>query len=631
MVNDSIEVKLAHALDLLRAGHSAEAKELLEHAAHHAPTRADAWHLLGIARYWQHDAAGAVSAFQQAIGLGVEDAGTYNNLGSALSDIGRSTDAIEAFRQAIACSPNSPEPYQNLAETLRDLGRQPEAVDICRRVTELRPDDAEAWSKLGGALFECRRYDQALEAYDRTLALDPDFPFAAGMALHCRMLLHDWEHFESRVAELLQGVDAGKPVASPFILFSIPSSPSHQKQCAQTYTHQKYPETSLVPLQSVAKPDSGRIRIGYFSADFYDHPVGRLTAELFERHDRDNFEIIAFSYGTGPKDAVRQRLEAGFDRFLDVSGDNDDQIASLARELPIDIAIDLTGFTGSMRTGILARRPAPVQASYLGYLGTMGAPYVDYLIGDSVVIPTTLRQHYTEKIVSLPGSFMINGSHRPPASSCPTRRDASLPEGTFVFCCFNNSYKITPPVFEAWMAVLRQCPDSMLWLVGGGADVDERLRKTASLHGIAEERLVFAPRMNLASYLANYQLADLFLDTFFYSAGTTGSDALWSGLPVLSCPGQTFTSRVAASLLHAVGLPELIAETPSAYIDRAIRLANDPELLRHVRSRLSANLASSPLFDVSHTVRHLESAFRRMHERHVRGLTPDHIVIQDGD
>lgn len=615
-----------HALQLLQQGSHAESRALLERIVAADPSRADAQHLLGIARYWQGDAMGAVDAFQSAIRLGVDDAATYNNLGNALGDLGHHTQAIAAYQAAIARAPDLPETYMNLGDTLREIGYPEQAIGAYQHATELLPADAEAWNKLGAALFESRRYADAMAAYDRTLECDPDFPFVAGMALHCRMLLHDWQDFTERVGSLLQAVDAGKPAASPFILFSIASSPAQQRRCAEIYAATKYPPLESGTARGQDRPRE-KVRIAYFSSDFYDHPVARLTAELFERHDRGRFEVIGISCAATPLDAMRHRLESAFCRFFDVRGQTDDDVAALARSLEIDIAVDLTGFTGKVRSGIFARRVAPLQVSYLGYLGSMGAPYIDYLIADSIVVPPEAQADYSEKVVYLPGCFQVNGSHRQLTGRSISRADAGLPPAGFVFCCFNNSYKITPPVFDAWMEILRQTESSVLWLVESDEAAARRLREAARVRGIAADRIVIAPRMDLATYLASYRLADLFLDTFYYSAGTTGSDALWAGLPLLTCPVGTLTGRVAASLLHAVGLPELVAGSPAEYVSIARDLAANPSRMTALRSRLAQNLPGSALFDTPRFVGHLEDAYLQMLERFDNGLAPEHFAV----
>lgn len=614
------------ALKLLQQGSHAESRALLEGIVAADASRADAQHLLGIARYWQGDPLGAVDAFQSAIQLGVDAAATYNNLGNALGDLGHHTEAIAAYQAAIARAPDFPEPYMNLGETLREIGHPEQAIAAYQHATQLLPADAEVWSKLGAALFESRRYADAMAAYDHALELDPDFPFAAGMALHCRMLLHDWQDFTDRAESLLQSVDAGKPATSPFILFSIPSSPAQQRRCAEIYAATKYPPQESGTATGQGRPRE-KLRIAYFSSDFYDHPVARLTAELFERHDRGRFEVIGFSCAATPLDAMRRRLESAFCCFFDVRGQTDGDVAALARSLEIDIAVDLTGFTGKVRSGIFARRVAPLQVSYLGYLGSMGTPYIDYLIADSIVVPPSARTDFSEKIVYLPGCFQVNGSHRHSAECGITRADAGLPAAGFVFCCFNNSYKITPPVFDAWMEILRRTESSVLWLVESDKAAAQRLREAARVRGVAEDRIVIAPRMDLATYLARYRLADLFLDSFYYSAGTTGSDALWAGLPVLTCPVETFTGRVAASLLHAVGLPELVARSPAEYVSIAVGLALDPVRMNALRSRLAQNLPGSALFDTPRFVGHLEQAYLQMLERFDNGLAPEHFAV----
>jgi predicted O-linked N-acetylglucosamine transferase (SPINDLY family) len=324
---------------------------------------------------------------------------------------------------------------------------------------------------------------------------------------------------------------------------------------------------------------------------------------------------------------MRQRLRGAFDQFIDVQGQSDKDVALLARRLGIDIAVDLNGFTTHSRTNIFALRAAPIQVNYLGYIGTMGADYIDYLIADAIVIPADHRQDYAEKVVYLPDCFQPNDTKRPISDRLFTRAELGLPADAFVFCCFNNTYKITPEVFDGWMAILDRVPGSVLWLLETSALAMANLRREAAQRGIAEERLVFAKRTSLPEYLARLRVADLFLDTLPYNAGTTASDALWAGLPVLTQLGETFVGRMAASLLQAIGLPELITTTGQAYRDLAVELATHPEKLQEIRRKLAANRLATPLFDTGRYVRHLEAAYEAMYTRHQTGLPPDHIHV----
>jgi predicted O-linked N-acetylglucosamine transferase (SPINDLY family) len=383
------------------------------------------------------------------------------------------------------------------------------------------------------------------------------------------------------------------------------------------------PDSSLPPIPRGPRKD--RIRIGYFSPDFREHPVAFLTAELFESHDRSAFDVTAFSLGPNVDDPMSRRLKAAFERFVDVRGRSCRDVALLARELELDIAVDLCGFTEGCRPAIFAMRAAPLQVSYIGYLGTMAAPYVDYLIADSVLIPPDCRQFYSERLIYLP-SYQANDSQR---RSGVCNRDAhGLPPSAFVFCCFNNPYKITPATFSGWMRILARVPDSVLFLYAANAAVVTNLRREAATRGVDPQRLIFGNSLPRPEYLARYGVADLFLDTLPYNAGTTASDALWAGLPVLTCAGETFAGRMAASLLTSAGIPELIASTQEQYEALAVELARDRNRLAEIKERVTAGKLRAPLFDIRQFTRNLESAYREIHERYRAGLPPGDVEVR---
>jgi len=374
-------------------------------------------------------------------------------------------------------------------------------------------------------------------------------------------------------------------------------------------------------------PKREKIRIGYFSMDFKNHAVAMLTAGLFETHNRARFEVIAFSFGPDTKDEMRVRLEKAFDQFIDVQDKSDKEIAELARQMGIDIAIDLAGFTADSRTGIFAYRAAPVQVNYLGYPGTMGADYMDYLIADETLIPEESRQYYAEKIIYLP-CFQANDSKRMIADRVFTREELGLPHHSFVFCCFNNNYKFTPDTFVSWMRILKQTSDSVLFLYAENELVVTNLRREASQQGVDSHRLVFGKKLPAPDYLARYRAADLFLDTLPFNAGTTASDALWAGLPVLTCMGEAFASRMAASLLNAIDMPELITHTQQDYEALAIELATNPDRLKAIRQKLERQRLTTPLFDTELFTRHIEEAYTKMFERYQADLAPAHIYVR---
>ena len=441
------------------------------------------------------------------------------------------------------------------------------------------------------------------------------------------MNLCDWPKLNTLISQLIETINKQDSRLSPFIILGLIDNPALQKQVAEKFVNDKYPAITT-QLTVAPYPTHKKIRIGYFSADFRMHAVSLLTAELFELHNRDQFEVIAFSFGVNTNDQLRKRLEVGFDQFIDVKDQSETQIAALAKAMEIDIAVDLGGFTKHSRTNIFAMRAAPIQVSYIGYLGTMGADYFDYLVADACLISQDKQQYYSEKIVYLP-SYQVNDSHREIADKVFTRKEVGLPDKAFVFCCFNNTYKITPATFDSWMRILRAVDNSVLWLLDPNQTVTKNLKKEATARGVDAKRLIFAKPLPSPEYLARYRVADLFLDTLPYNAGTTASDALRVGLPVLTQMGESFASRMAASLLNAVGLPELITISSDEYEALAIELASKPQKLERVYNKLLANLPSSLLFNTKLFTSYIEQAYKEMYQRHHDGLAPDHIHLKN--
>jgi len=399
-----------------------------------------------------------------------------------------------------------------------------------------------------------------------------------------------------------------------------------QMQCAQIFSRDRYP-VSAQPVWRSERYNHAKIRVAYLSADFRHHPMAYQMAGLFESHDRSRFETTAISFGADPNDDFRKRLGASFDFFFDVQAKSDRDVALLLRELEIDLAIDLMGYTNSSRAGILSFRPAPIQVNFVGFAGTLGADHLDYIIADRYIIPKHKRLFYTEQVVYLPDTYWPTDSGRLIDERTPARGEVGLPETGFVFCCFNQNWKIAPPVFDVWMRLLQRVNGSVLWLVEDNAAAARNLRQEAERRSIAPDRLVFAPRVKLDEYLVRLRLADLFLDTLPFNAHTTASDALWAGLPILTCAGSSFAARVAGSLLNAIGLPELVTDSLEDYEALALKLARDRNRLAQIRARLARNRQIFPLFDTSLFCRHLESAYRIMWERHQRGESPASFAV----
>ena len=566
----------------------------------------------------------ALASYDRAIALKPDFADVLYNRGNALHDLKQPLAALESYDRAITLKPDYAEAYNNRGNALQELQQPRAAIESYDRAIALRPDYAEAYTNRGNTLQELKQHRSAVESYSRAIALNPDYEFLSGTLLHARMHICDWSNAESQAAALFERIERGEKASLPFPVLALTADGVLQRKAARTWVDTKHP--ALFQLPPIGKRARHRkIRIGYYSADYHNHATAYLMAELFEKHDKDRFECLAFSFGADDRQEMRKRISAAFDAFHDVRDRPDRDIALLSRKLEIDIAVDLKGFAGDGQRDVFAHRPAPIQVSYLGYPGTMAAEYIDYLIADGTVIPVESRHCYSEKIAYLPNSYQVNDSTKHISERNFTRQELGLPPTGFVFCCFNNNYKITPVTFEGWMRILRQVDGSVLWLLGDNPTAADNLRKEAIDRGIDGNRLVFAERMSLAEHLARHRQADLFVDTLPYNAHTTASDALWAGLPVLTCTAEAFASRVAASLLKAVGLPELITTSQQEYEALAIGLAADPARLASIRQRLARNRLTAPLFDTGLFARHIEDAYSRMYERYQAGLLPDHI------
>ena len=573
------QANFGEAVALHQRGLLSDAQILYTEILKTQPTNADALHFLGLIALQTQNPQKAVELIDKAIAIAPDSAAAYANRGLALHDLKQLDAAVASYDKAIA----------------------------------INPEYAEAYYNRGMVLSTLKQHQAALGSYCKAIAIKPDLEFLLGARYRTKMEICDWSDAEVQIAELIQKMQGGEKASQPLSVLAWSSSLPLQRKAAETWVKAKCPanfDLGNIPRQ----PRGEKIRLGYFSMDFCNHPVSFLTAELFELHDREHFEVYAFSFGPDTKDEMRLRLEAAFDQFIDVKDKSDREIASLARQMHIDIAIDLAGFTGDARTNIFAMRAAPVQVNYLGYPGTMGASYIDYLIADRQLIPEESRTHYAEKIVYLP-CFQANDRKRKIADKVFGREELGLPETGFVFCCFNNTYKITPSTFDGWMRILKQVEGSVLWLLTDNPTAADNLCKQAIQRAVDPQRLVFAQKVPLlADHLARHLAADLFIDTFPYNAHTTASDALWAGLPVLTRTGETLASRVAASLLTAIDLPELITSTQEDYEALAVELATHPDQMKTIRKKLVHNRLSTPLFDTETFTQNIEQAYARMVE-----------------
>jgi predicted O-linked N-acetylglucosamine transferase (SPINDLY family) len=621
-----------------------------------APASATSWSnrgnaLLALKRFQE-----ALESYEKALSLAAEDPVLLNNQATALVALRRPEQAVQIIQQVLAKQPSLAEAHNNLGNALKELKRVDEALASYARAVELRPNYAKALSNGGLVLFEAGRLDEALTYFDRALAASPhyaealngrgntllflerfdeairdyeaalvaqpDHPWAPNGLADAALKACDWPRTNKIRHDLELHIVDSRSVINPFTLLGYRDEPQLQLECAQTFLRDRIPQLPK-PLEISAARAGDRIRIAYLSADFRTHPVASLIAELLERHDRSRFDILGFSFGKDDRSDMRARLMNAVDEFHDVRSNSDLEVAELLRDEHIDIAVDLTGYTHDARPGILAHRPAPVQACYLGFPATTAAPFIDYIIADKTVLPFSEQRFYSEQIVHLPDSYMATDSSRRISDETPTRQQLGLPEQGFVFCCFNSNYKITYPLFEIWMRLLHAVDSSVLWLAQANPTAANNLISAAQRHGIAPDRLIFAPRVpRPEDHLARYRAADLFLDTLPFNAHTTAGDALWAGLPLLTCQGGSFCGRVASSLLLAVGLPELVTNDLAQYEETGRKLANNPPLLPALRARLQRDLTSSALFDGARFRGNLESAYTTMWKHYKEGHAP---------
>ena len=612
---------------LLDQGRHDEALAAFDQAIRRRGDYAEAHFNRGIALRQQGMLEPALDAFRLAIAQRADYVEAINNAGIVLQELGRQDDALAAYRRILELRPSDAEAHNNYGAALLAQGRPDAALGALQRALTLQPDYPEAFYNLGNAWRELGKIEGALAAYQSALRLRSDFADAFSQLLYHRWRACDWTDYGKDQETLLDMVRRGTARVPPFYLLATPASAADQLACARRWIEPLVPPPQDVFRHRAAPNREGRIRLGYLSADFHQHATADLAAELFDRHDRERFEVVAYSYGPDDNSPIRARLERTFDRFIDIRAMSHRAAAERIRADAIDILVDLKGYTQHARPQIAAYRPAPIQVSYLGYPATMGEELIDYIVVDSFVVPMSEQPFFAEKLVHLPGCYQVNGRHRDVAAVVPSRPECGLPREGLVFCSFNSSYKITPDFFAVWMRLLAAVPGSVLWLLDANELVARNLRREADRRGIEPDRLVFAPRLPVAKHLARHRNADLFLDTLPCNAHTTASDALWSGLPVLTCVGSTFAGRVAGSLLDAIGLPELITRSLADYERTALALARDPPRLSALRDKLMRCRETSPVFDLPRFTAGLEAAYARMWQAWCAGDRPAAFAI----
>lgn len=648
---------LDHAIAAHRSGNISEAERAYTTILRGSKTHPVALHMLGLLHAQRGNFADAEPLLKKAARVNPDDPHVVFNYANVLRALDKTDDALAWLSKAIALSPNfadahlnrgailiarqefrdaiveldraialapSSAAFANRGSAFQQLGQLDEAHDSYRNAIKLAPSNPQNHFALSEILTQIGRHDEAIGALERTVALDKAFPFALSQLVASRRKRADWRSFEREQAALDEAVEAGVAI-DPFTFFHASSSPALQLACAKTYVASVAPERGLA-ISGTPSPAS-RLRVAYLSADFRNHATANLMAGLFEAHDRKRFDVSAISYGPDDGSIMRDRLKAAFERYEDVRDLADEGVVELIRQLDIDILVDLGGFTAGARPKILARRAAPIQVNYLGFPGTMGASYIDYVMADRVVIPEGEQKYYAEKVIYLPDSYQVTDAKRPVLPNVPARSEVGLADDAFVYCAFNRMSKFTPALFDVWMRLLGKTAGSVLWLLEGDPIARENLRREAVARGIAAERIVFAPHAPVDEHLARHQLADLFLDTLPYTSHTAASDALWAGLPVVTCLGTAFAGRVAASLLNAVGLPELVTRSLDEYESLALRIAHDSELRIALKSKLASQRATWPLFDTVKMTRNIEKAFNEMWRRHCAGEAPASFAV----
>ena len=574
------------------------------------------------------DWRGAMEALEKAFKINPQVFEIVHDLATTYAALGRHQEALRAYQKANAINPRSSELFYNLGRLYDDLYREKEAIEFYQKAFDLNPIFVEPLINIGTNLLVLGEDLKALQYFDKAFDLNPDFPYLYGDRLYLQQKVGIWEGRQKHLQELVHRVQMSERVITPFHFLGMVDDPAVSKIVANLYASNRYPLDTI--LGDLPRPTrSEKIKIGYFSPDFRNHATAILTAEMFELHDRNQFEVIAFSVNRREEDAMKLRLMKSFDQFIECADLSDIEVANLAREMKIDIAIDLGGITQDARMGIFAARAAPVQVNYLVYPGTFGTTYHDYILADKVVIPSDQAHCYNEKIAYLPNCYQVNDRKREVSKEIIDRQHECLPENAFVFCCFNNSYKITPEMFSIWMEILKEVPHSVLWLLGTNDSSKERFWSEAEKLGISSQRIIFSKKIKKEDHLARQRCADLFLDTYPYGAHTTASDALWVGLPLITLIGNSFQSRVAASLLQSVGHPELIANDLEEYKALALQLANNPNQLQVIRTNLETNRLSLPLFDTPRFVKAIEAAYIHMYQDVVDGKVPQTFYVSE--
>ena len=622
-----MELEFKKAVDLYENDKLNDAKKICSKIYKKNPNHFDNLRLLNFIHFKNKDFSTALDFINKAIKINPNFAEAYNEQGNALNELKKLEEAIKSYNNAININPEYADAYYNKGLVFHELKKLESAVQNYDKAIKINPKHIMSHNNKGFALQQLKKVDASLKSYNEAYKINPNFNFLFGKLIHTKNKLCKWETFDEDINSLKEKLNKNKVASLPFSILSLYDSPLLQRKTSEMYIKETFPKKNISkPItKSLANK---KIRLGYYSADFYNHAMSYLLAKLFELHDKSKFEIIAFSFSPERNDEMSKRISNAFDQFIKVNFKTDKEISELSRELKIDIAIDLMCFTTNSRTGIFSEKCAPIQINYLGYPGTSGANFIDYIIADKNLIPKKNQKYYSENIIYLPNTYQVRDSTQKISNKIFTKDELGLPKNSFVFCCFNQNYKITPSVFDIWMRLLKKVEKSVLWLIKDNDVAVYNLKKEAEKRGVKSDRIIFAKHMPVSEHLARHKIADLFVDTFPYTAHTTCSDALWSGLPVITRTGQSFASRVAGSLLNAVNLKELITKTEKEYEDLILKLAKNPKQLKEIKNKLKKNRLKEPLFNSKLYTKKIESAYKKIYKRYNSDLPLKNIEIK---
>ena len=621
-----MESELKKAVNLYEKGQLNSAKEIALHIYNSKPEYFDNLRLLNLICFKKKDFSLALDFINKAIKINPNFAEAYNEQGNALNELKQLKLSIKSYDQAIKLNPKYTDAYYNKGLALHELKRIELAIENYDQAIKINPNHVYSHNNKGYALQKLKKIEASIESFYNVLKINPNFDFLLGELVHAKNKLCDWNSFNKDLETLKNKINEKKKSSTPFPVLQLYDSPSIQKNTAEIYVKEKfYKEKILNPISIVKK--NKKIRLGYYSADFYNHAMSYLLAGLFKQHDKSKFELFAFSFGPEKNDEMSKKIPNYFNDFVKVNFKTDKEIAEISRNLKIDIAIDLLCFTTNNRMGIFSERCAPIQVNYLGYPGTSGANFIDYIIADKILIPKESQKYYSEKIIYLPNTYQARDSSLKISDKIFKREELGLPKNAFVFCCFNQNNKITPNIFDIWMRILKTVDKSVLWLLEDNSIAVKNLRKEAKKRKIDPKRIIFAKRMSMTNHFARHKCADLFIDTFPYGAHTTCSDSLWAGLPIVTLMGKSFASRVGGSLLNAINLEELITITEKEYEKLIMELANNSYRLKEIRNKLHKNRFTEPLFDTKLYTKNIELAYTKIYEKHLNKLPAKNIDI----